>query len=130
MEEGSIKEASLIGPDGPLKCDKIQVSIICVNANTKVPRHSDDAIELIHILEGNEISIGFAVDDWLVKAKYHYFPATFPKVMKVRIHILYDIILKIILKYVRMYIIFLRRLEILSFSCYRRMKIRTLSPLV
>lgn len=82
MEEGSIKEASLIGPDGPLKCDKIQVSIICVNANTKVPRHSEDAIELIHILEGNEISIGFAVDDWLVKAKYHYFPATFPKVMK------------------------------------------------
>ena len=130
MEEGSIKEASLIGPDGPLKCDKIQVSIICVNANTKVPRHSEDAIELIHILEGNEISIGFAVDDWLVKAKYHYFPATFPKVMKVRIHLLYDIILKIILKYVRMYIIFLRRLEILSFSCYRRMKIRTLSPLV
>ena len=83
MEDGAIKEAILIGPDGPLKCDKIQVSIFCVTANTKVPRHCEDAVEMIHILQGNEISIGFAVDDWLVKAKYHYFPATFPKVMKV-----------------------------------------------
>jgi len=82
MEDGAFKEALLIGPDGPLKSNKIEVSIFCVAANTKVPRHSEDAIEMIHILEGNEINIGFAVDDWLVKAKYHYFPATFPKVMK------------------------------------------------
>ena len=83
MDDGAFKEALLIGPDGPLKSNKIEVSIFCVTSNTKVPRHSEDAIELIHILEGNEINIGFAVDDWLVKAKYHYFPATFPKVMKV-----------------------------------------------
>ena len=90
MEDGALKEAILIGPDGPLKCDKIQVSIFCVSANTKIPRHSEDAAEMIHILQGNEISIGFAVDDWLVKAKYHWFPATFPKVMKVNI---WDILL-------------------------------------
>ena len=83
MEDGTMREASLIGPDGPLKCNKIQVSILCVNANIKVPRHSEDAVEMIHILEGDETAIGFAVDDWLVKAKYHYFPATFPKVLKV-----------------------------------------------
>ena len=83
MDDGAFKEALLIGPDGPLKSNNIEVSIFCVASNTKVPRHSEDAIELIHILEGNEINIGFAVDDWLVKAKYHYFPATFPKVMKV-----------------------------------------------
>ena len=83
MEDGTMREASLIGPDGPLKCNKIQVSILCVNANIKVPRHSEDAVEMIHILEGDEVSIGFAADDWLVKAKYHYFPATFPKVLKV-----------------------------------------------
>ena len=84
MEEGSLKEAVLIGPDGPLKSDNIQVGILCMSANTKMPRHSEDAAEMIHILQGHEISIGFAVDDWLVKAKYHWFPATFPKVMKVK----------------------------------------------
>ena len=88
MEDGALTEAVLIGPQGPLKSDNIQVSIFVVKANTKVPRHSEDAIEMIQVLQGNEISIGFAVDDWLVKAKYHYFPATFPKVMKVNICIL------------------------------------------
>ena len=83
MEDGRLKVASLIGPNGPLKCDKISVNILCVREGTLVPRHSEDAIEIIQILEGNDIQIGLAVDDWLVRAKYHYFPATYPKVMKV-----------------------------------------------
>merc|ERR1712038_325609 len=82
MDDGAVKEAVLIGPEGPLKCNDIRISIFVVNANTKVPRHSEDAIEVIQVLQGNDMSIGFAVDDWLVKAKYHYFPATFPKVVK------------------------------------------------
>jgi hypothetical protein len=88
MEEGNYKEAVLIGPEGPLKSNNIRVTLFVVNAKTKVPRHSEDAIELIQVLQGSHISIGFAVDDWLVKAKYNYFPATFPKVLKVNILIL------------------------------------------
>jgi len=82
MEDGAVKETVLIGPDGPLKSNDIQIKIFVLKADTKVPRHSEDAIEMIQVLQGNEISIGFAVDDWLVRAKYHYFPATFPKVLK------------------------------------------------
>ena len=88
MEDGAYKHAVLIGPEGPLKSNNIRVTIFVVKANTKVPRHSEDAIEMIQVLQGNDISIGFAVDDWLVKAKYHYFPATFPKVLKVNICVL------------------------------------------
>ena len=89
MEDGAVKETVLIGPDGPLKSNDIQIKIFVLKADTKVPRHSEDAIEMIQVLQGNEISIGFAVDDWLVRAKYHYFPATFPKVLKVNIYLSY-----------------------------------------
>ena len=83
LDEGSIKEAALIGPEGPLKSDKISIKIFSVRENTKVPRHSEDATEVIQLLQGSTIQIGYAVDDWLDTSKYHLFPATFPKIMKV-----------------------------------------------
>jgi len=82
MEDGAMKVACLLGPEGPLKSNKLEIKIFCIGKNTKVPRHSEDAEEMIQILQGDEIQIGFAIDDWLKKGKYYLFPSTFPKVMK------------------------------------------------
>ena len=38
---------------------------------------------MLQILEGDEIQIGLAADDWLEHQKYNYFPPTHPKVVKV-----------------------------------------------
>lgn len=78
-----IKEARLIGPTGPIKSNKIDIKISYVSPNTFVPRHSEEAEELLQIIEGDDIEIGLAVDDWLEKKDFHFFPPTFPKVVKV-----------------------------------------------
>merc|ERR1712168_1285702 len=77
-----IKEARLIGPYGPIKSNTIDVKISYVSPNTLVPRHSEEAAEMLQILEGDEIQIGLAADDWLEHQKYNYFPPTHPKVVK------------------------------------------------
>jgi len=77
-----IKEARLIGPYGPIKSDAIDVKISYVSPHTLVPRHSEEAAEMLQILEGDEIQIGLAADDWLEHQKYNYFPPTHPKVVK------------------------------------------------
>jgi len=78
-----IKEARLVGPkNAPIKSDKIDVKISYVSPNTLVPRHSEEAAEMLQILEGDEIQIGLAVDDWLEEQKYNFFPPTHPKVVK------------------------------------------------
>jgi len=77
-----IKEARLIGPYGPIKSNTIDVKISYVSPNTLVPRHSEEAEEMLQILEGDEIQIGLAADDWLEHQKYNYFPPTHPKVVK------------------------------------------------
>jgi len=78
-----IKEARLVGPkNAPIKSDKIDVKISYVSPNTLVPRHSEEAAEMLQILEGDEIQIGLAVDDWLQEQKYNFFPPTHPKVVK------------------------------------------------
>ena len=78
-----IKEARLIGPYGPIKSNDIDVKISWVAPHTLVPRHSEEAAEMLQILEGDQIEIGLAVDDWLDKKKYNTFPPTHPKVVKV-----------------------------------------------
>jgi len=78
-----IKEARLIGPrNAPLYSDKIDVKISYVSPHTLVPRHSEEAAEMLQILEGDEIQVGLAVDDWLEHKKYNFFPPTHPKVVK------------------------------------------------
>merc|ERR1712180_102330 len=77
-----IKEARLIGPYGPIKSNSIDVKISYVSPHTLVPRHSEEAAEMLQILEGDEIQIGLAADDWLEHQKYNYFPPTHPKVVK------------------------------------------------
>lgn len=78
-----IKEARLIGPkNATIKSDKIDIKISYVSPNTLVPRHSEEAAEMLQILEGDEIQIGLAVDDWLEEKKYNFFPPTHPKVVK------------------------------------------------
>jgi len=78
-----IKEARLVGPqNAPIKSDKIDVKISYVSPNTLVPRHSEEAAEMLQILEGDGIQIGLAVDDWLQEKKYNFFPPTHPKVVK------------------------------------------------
>jgi len=77
-----IKEARLIGPYGPIKSSTIDVKISYVSPNTLVPRHSEEAAEMLQLLEGDEIQIGLAADDWLEHQKYNYFPPTHPKVVK------------------------------------------------
>jgi len=77
-----IKEARLIGPYGPIKSNSIDVKISYVSPHTLVPRHSEEAAEMLQILEGDEIQIGLAADDWLEHQKYNYFPPTYPKVVK------------------------------------------------
>ena len=44
---------------------------------------------MLQILEGDEIQIGLAADDWLEHQKYNYFPPTHPKVVKV--HVQFDV---------------------------------------
>ena len=44
---------------------------------------------MLQILEGDEIQIGLAADDWLEHQKYNYFPPTHPKVVKV--HLPFDV---------------------------------------
>lgn len=83
IKDGAVKEAHLMGPFGPLVSHAISIKIIYVDADILVPRHSEEAYEMIQILEGDEIQIGLAVDDWLERKKYHVFPPTFPKVLKV-----------------------------------------------
>merc|ERR1711881_65289 len=78
-----IKEARLIGPkNAPIRSDKIDIKISYVSPNTLVPRHSEEAGEMLQILEGDQIQIGLAVDDWLEHKKYNFFPPTHPKVVK------------------------------------------------
>ena len=74
----------MIGPrNAPLYSEKIDVKISYVSPNTLVPRHSEEAAEMLQILEGDEIQVGLAVDDWLEHKKYNFFPPTHPKVVKV-----------------------------------------------
>jgi len=82
-DKDRIKEARLMGLSGaPLKSDKIDIKISSVAPDTLVPRHSEEASEMIQILEGDHIQIGFAVDDWMERQKYNHFPPTHPKVVK------------------------------------------------
>jgi len=81
-DSDKIKEARLIGPKGPIISDQIDVKISYVSPNTLVPRHSEEAAELLQILEGDQIQVGYAVDDWMDKQKYNHFPSTHPKVVK------------------------------------------------
>lgn len=78
-----IKEVRLIGPNGPIKNDTIDIKISFVEPDTFVPRHSEEAEEMLQILEGDEVQIGLAVDDWVERSDFHVFPPTFPKVVKV-----------------------------------------------
>jgi len=78
-----IKEARLIGPrNAAIKSDKIDIKISYVSPHTLVPRHSEEAAEMLQILEGDEIQMGLAIDDWLQHKKYNFFPPTHPKVVK------------------------------------------------
>lgn len=81
--EHRIKEARLIGPrNAALQSDSIDIKISYVSPNTVVPRHSEEAAEMLQILEGDEIQMGLAVDDWLEHKKYNFLPPTHPKVVK------------------------------------------------